>query len=90
MFRTYSIVCITMDITVDTLRKYTIPFTGGMVVFDWVATLLFAYIVAITSGVSFIWTLIILLILSVALHYYYTIPTVTNYYLGISGYPSRR
>lgn len=70
---------------ITTLRSYKIPGTGGMVVFDWAVTLLAAYLI---PG-SFICNLVILLLASVLLHLLFNVPTVTNYYLGLSVEPER-
>jgi len=65
------------------LRKYNIPGTH-FVAFDWIATIIGAKLAANYFGYSFVNVLIILLIISVALHKVFNVDTVTNYYLGVS------
>lgn len=76
---------------IEKLRSYKIPHTNGMVLFDWLATLIGAIILANFYGKTFSSYLIIfifLIIISIPIHYIFDIPTVTNYYLGISMYPN--
>lgn len=59
------------------------------VVFDWVATAIFALLIAKYIDMSFLYTMIILLIISIYLHVYFKVPTMTNYYLNLSIKPPR-
>ena len=77
---------------IDTLRERKIPYSGGMVLFDWAATVVVAYAAAnyyykdITP--SFIFTLfLVFILLSILVHVMLDIPTVTNFYLGLSKNP---
>ncbi len=73
---------------INLLRTPKFPFTE-FVVFDWVATYIAAYYLAQHYQRS-LWTVFIfLIVVSVILHIIFDVPTVTNYYLGLSGYPSR-
>ena len=80
---------------IDTLRKPQIPFTGGMVMFDWLSTYLFALIISNKFSSenekksNTMKLFIILILLSIYIHYIMDIPTVTNYYLNLSRYPDR-
>ena len=82
---------------IDELRKPKIPLTGGMVLFDWIMTILGALLITYTFHrpnlmieedlTAFLYSLMILIILSIVLHYLLDIPTVSNYYLGLSKNP---
>jgi succinate dehydrogenase hydrophobic anchor subunit len=83
---------------IDTLREPKIPFTNGMVLFDWVATLGVAYLIVnntkflniINSYNKRLFMIFMLLIfISIIIHKKLNIPTVSNYYLGLSLYPQR-
>lgn len=71
---------------IDTLRK---PKIADFVIFDWIATILSAYVISSFTDYNFIIVLIILLIISVILHIVFKVDTKTNYLLGISDYPIR-
>jgi len=71
---------------IETLRTPKIPLTGGMVFFDWMATFLFAYSLKLLNFNmnAVVILFIILILLSIPIHIYFDIPTMTNYYLGLS------
>jgi len=70
--------------TLEYLRSYRI---AHMAVFDWMATIISAYLLATLMGYSFIITLFILLLISIPLHIIFGIHTYTNYYLGLDEKP---
>lgn len=69
---------------IETLRA---PKLFGFVLFDWISTIIGALLLAKYLGYDFWIVLIILLIISIYLHWYFDTPTLTNYYLGISKNP---
>lgn len=71
------------------LRKLEIPYTGGMVFFDWFMTIIAALIIAKKINICFIVVLFLLLLLSIYMHIIFNQPTMTNYYLGLSEKPKR-
>lgn len=76
---------------IDKLRQ---PKFIGMAIFDWVATLLFAIIVALLVNyfakldeaiyITIIKTFIVMIILGIIIHYLLGIPTMFGYYLGLN------
>lgn len=74
--------------TIDTLRQ---PKIFNMAIFDWIATLIVIYVIAYYSqpissnfwsyylGLCFIGVL-----LAIVIHWYFSIPTMFNYYLGLN------
>ena len=78
--------------TIEQIREQKIPWTGGMVVFDWIATLMGAPLLAyLLYGTTDPWLLmfVVLIVISIPLHVVTDTPTVTNYYLGLSDHPQR-
>ncbi len=73
---------------IETLREPKIPFTD-FVLFDWVATYYAAYFLADYYKQSIWFVFFYLIVASIAIHLLLDIPTVTNYYLGLSEYPPR-
>ena len=78
----------------DILRKPKIPFTNGMILFDWAATCAAAYYISdnyyhTTANSSVLKIFLLLIVASIFIHRGMNIPTVTNYYLGMSQYPKR-
>ena len=71
---------------IDILRG---PKLFEFVIFDWISTLLGALILAKLFDFNYLILLIILLIISIYLHIEFEIPTMTNYYLGLSDMPNR-
>ncbi len=66
------------------LRSYRI---ARMAIFDWVATIVAAVLVAWWSGYNWLAVLIVLLIASVVLHIAFGVRTWTNYYIGVDSRP---
>ncbi len=69
------------------IEKLREPKVFGFVLFDWISTILGALIIANYLQYNFMATLIVLLVISIYLHWYFDVPTLTNYYLGISKNP---
>lgn len=69
-----------MDI-ITILRE---PRILGFVIFDWSLTILSAVYIAKIFHLGFFITLLILLIISIFLHYKLNVNTRTNYYLGLN------
>lgn len=72
--------------TIDILRG---PKIADFVIFDWVATIASAMLVSHFVKYDTFMILIILLIISIILHYILDVDTKTNWLLGISKYPKR-
>lgn len=72
-------------ITLEYLRSFRI---AKMAIFDWVLTIIGAYILAIFMNWNFLLTLIILLLLSIPIHILFNVKTYTNYYLGVDNEPN--
>lgn len=73
--------------TIDKLRQ---PKLFNMAIFDWIATIFFIYIIAYyTSSSNNFWTYFATLcfigiLCAIFVHWYFNIPTMFNYYLGIN------
>ncbi len=63
------------------------PKLFGFVLFDWISTIIGALLLANYLKYDFLIVLIVLLVISIYLHWYFDTPTLTNYYLGISKNP---
>jgi uncharacterized membrane protein YcaP (DUF421 family) len=76
---------------IEYIREPKIPFTGGMVAFDWIMSYLFAVLISnkFYNNENVLTIFIIIIILSIFIHYILDIPTVTNYYLNLSSFPIR-
>ena len=70
---------------IDRLRG---PKIFNMAIFDWVCTIIAAWIIAAAYSdntlKSFVYILIILVILAILVHKIFNIPTMLNYYLGLN------
>lgn len=66
---------------IQELRKYKIG--HNLVLFDFISTTLFAFIVSIYTKIPFVLLIVILLICGELLHYWFRIPSNTMKYLGI-------
>jgi hypothetical protein len=71
-------------IDIATLRE---PRIGGFVIFDHLLTILSVYGISNLFNVDLYIVAIVLIILSIALHYIFNINTTTNHYLGLSQAP---
>ena len=78
-----------MEGFIEEVRKYKIPGTGGMVIFDYAATILGSLLIAKIYNFNFVFVLILLLVASIPLHILFSTPTMTNYYLGLSKRPKK-
>jgi hypothetical protein len=72
--------------TLEDLRK---PRLFGFVVFDWVLTIIATLVLSRLFGQGFVSMLVIVLLLSIILHVMFNVPTLTNYYLGLSERPNK-
>lgn len=59
---------------------------------DWVLTFISAVVVSqiYSQNVSFLFVFAFLIFISIPLHYYFDVPTHTNYYLNLSKEPASK
>jgi hypothetical protein len=65
------------------------PKIDDFVIFDWVATIITAVGLNLMIGFNVFVIFLVLIIISIGLHFILGIDTKTNYLLGISKYPKR-